>query len=143
MKLTMGFQSIIQVSLVVSTIGVLTLCLSWIPVIILYSTGIEANLWSSIPWDNLLLVVGISLSYNFLLTLGIAVTYPIFTSLGALFGIPLNSIIDAIARNLAFTEAKIFGTILLIIGFAILLIPTKKAQIISKKLINYVSCKRS
>ena len=131
----------IQVSLFISTIGALTLSLSWIPVIILSSTGVDENLWSSIPWETLFIVVGISLADNCLLIFGIAVTYPIFISLGALFGLPLNSIIDAIARNLIFTEAKIFATMLLIAGFAILLIPTGKAQNISKKITNFILCK--
>ncbi|EDV29644.1 uncharacterized protein TRIADDRAFT_3933, partial [Trichoplax adhaerens] len=125
-KLIIGDRPLLQISLLVSNIGVISLFLSWIPVIILSNIGVDINLWSTIPWGPLMVAVVFNVLYNFLLVIGIAITYPIFVSLGALFGIPLNSIIDAVTRNLAFTEAKIFGTVLLILAFVILLIPTGK-----------------
>ncbi|EDV29645.1 uncharacterized protein TRIADDRAFT_52255 [Trichoplax adhaerens] len=142
-KLIIGDRPLLQISLLVSNIGVISLFLSWIPVIILSNIGVDINLWSTIPWGPLMVAVAFNVLYNFLVILGIAITYPIFVSLGALFGIPLNSIIDAVTRNLAFTEAKIFGTVLLILAFVILLIPTGKAIKISQKFTNIILCKVS
>ncbi|RDD46702.1 putative thiamine transporter SLC35F3 [Trichoplax sp. H2] len=142
-KLIIGDRPLLQVSFLISIIGVLSLFLSWIPVIILSNTGVDINLWSTIPWGTLLVTITFNILNNFFLILGIAVTYPIFVSLGGLFGIPLNSIIDAVTRNLAFTEVKILGTILLIVAFAILLIPTGTAIKISQKFTNFILCKAS
>ncbi|RDD36063.1 Solute carrier family 35 member F4 [Trichoplax sp. H2] len=142
-KLIIGDRPLLQISLLVSNIGVISLFLSWIPVIMLSNIGVDINLWSTIPWGPLMVAVAFNVLYNFLVILGIAITYPIFVSLGALFGIPLNSIIDAVTRNLAFTEAKIFGTVLLILAFVILLIPTGKAIKISQKFTNIILCKVS
>ncbi|EDV28911.1 uncharacterized protein TRIADDRAFT_52253 [Trichoplax adhaerens] len=75
-KLTIGERTVIQVSLLTATIGGLTFCLTWIPVVILNIIGVDVNLWSNITWGPLLSTVAFNVLYDFLLVLGIAVTFP-------------------------------------------------------------------
>ena len=130
-----GDASSIQGSMYVTIASLFNIFIGWIPVVIFNLAGIETIVWSKIPWSPLMLASLFNIFYTGLLVIGIGVTYPIFISLGALFGIPINAVVDTIARHQSFSIIKIISTLLLVVGFLILLIPQKKAQMISNKMI--------
>ncbi|RDD37189.1 Solute carrier family 35 member F4 [Trichoplax sp. H2] len=141
-KVFIGDASAIQGSMLLSIISVLNLLLGWISVIIFHFAGIENLMWSEVPWEPLMITNLFNMLYTGSVIIGVAVTYPVFISLGALFGIPINAVIDVIFRNESFSVLKIFSTLLLALGFLILLIPLEKAQWISKMPINLLMCRR-
>ncbi|EDV19067.1 uncharacterized protein TRIADDRAFT_62481 [Trichoplax adhaerens] len=141
-KVFIGDASAIQGSMLLSIISVLNLLFGWISVIIFHFAGIENLMWSEVPWEPLMITNLFNMLYTGSVIIGVAVTYPVFISLGALFGIPINAVIDVIFRNESFSVLKIFSTLLLALGFLILLIPLEKAQWISKMPINLLMCRR-
>ncbi|RDD37187.1 Solute carrier family 35 member F4 [Trichoplax sp. H2] len=140
-KFFIGDASSVQGAMLLTIIGIINLLLGWISVIIFHYTGIENLVWSQIPWEPLMITNILNVLYSCCIVIGVAVTYPVFVSLGSLFGIPINAVIDAIVLKESFSVLKIFGTILLIAGFVILLIPLEKAKSISKKIINVLICR--
>ena len=123
-------------------ISVTNILMGWIPVVVFTVTGVETIVWSQIPWNSLMLTNLFATFYSSLVVIGVGVTYPIFISLGALFGIPINAVVDVIFRGQLFPVIKIISTLLLVIGFLILLIPLKKAQRISSKIIYLLTCRQ-
>ena len=140
--MVIGDASSIQSSMFVTIIGIINIFIGWIPVVLFTLTGIETIVWSRIPWSPLMLANLFNIFYSAFVVIGIGVTYPIFVSLGVLFGIPINAIVDVIVRDRSFSIIKIISTLLLVIGFLILLIPLEKAQKISRKMIYLLTCRQ-
>lgn len=124
-------------------ISIVNIFIGWIPVVIFNVTGIETIVWSQVPWNLVMLTNIFGIFYTALVVIGIGVTYPIFVTLGVLFGIPINAVVDVIVRGRSFSVIKIISTLLLVIGFSILLIPLEKAQKISKKITYFLTCKQA
>lgn len=135
-----GEASSIQSSMFLTIISVTNIFIGWIPVLIFNLSGIETIVWSQIPWDLLMLATFFNIFYNAFVLIAVGVTYPIFVSLGVLFGIPINAIVDAIVRGQSYSVLKIISTLLLVLGFLILLIPLDKAQKISRRMIYFSTC---
>ncbi|RDD36704.1 putative thiamine transporter SLC35F3 [Trichoplax sp. H2] len=118
--------------MLLTIISIINFLLGWIPVVIFHYTGFEKLTWSDIPWEPLMITDFCNMLNACFVVIGVAVTYPVFISLGSLFGIPINAVIDAIFRNESFSALKIVSTLLLAVGFLILLIPLEKAKSISR-----------
>lgn len=90
-KRRIGSASLGQVSLFMSSLGMLDLCVNWIPPLILGLTGVEHIEFDYIPWAPMAIGACLSLLFNFLINFGIALLSPLIISVGMLMGIPLNA----------------------------------------------------
>ncbi|CAH1792291.1 unnamed protein product [Owenia fusiformis] len=88
--------------------------------------GLEQFDWYNLPWGFLCGSAVLGLAFNFLVNFGIAFTFPLFISVGTVLGIPLNAGVDAMFRGRIFGVTKIIATIMIIVGFILVLIPTDK-----------------
>ncbi|EDV26536.1 uncharacterized protein TRIADDRAFT_54648 [Trichoplax adhaerens] len=140
-KYSIGDASPIQASMLLTIISIINFLLGWIPVVIFHYTGFEKLTWSDIPWEPLMITNLFNMLHSCFVVIGVAVTYPVFISLGSLFGIPINAVIDAIFRNESFSALKIVSTLLLAVGFLILLIPLEKAKSISRTVVKLLTCR--
>ncbi|EDV28914.1 uncharacterized protein TRIADDRAFT_52260 [Trichoplax adhaerens] len=132
-KKVIGEASLARASLYLSVTCFQALILFWIPIPILYFTGVEEITFSTFPWTAFFLCIFTLFLYSILMILGINFTYPIYMSMGPLLGIPINAAIDVLVRNQTFSTTKIIGTMLLILGFLILTIPLSNILAISSK----------
>ncbi|XP_077990009.1 solute carrier family 35 member F4-like [Glandiceps talaboti] len=122
-KRFVGDANLGQVSLFLTLLAVFDLFCLWPIMIVLYFTGVETWDWSDMPWDYLCGSAALQVVYNFLINFGIAFTYPLFIAVGTVLGIPLNTVVDFIWRDVAFGYIKIIGTVLIIAGFILMLVP--------------------
>ncbi|CAH1792290.1 unnamed protein product [Owenia fusiformis] len=125
-KWIIGDASLSQVSLFLSILGLLDLLVMWPIMLTLYFTGLEQFDWYNLPWGFLCGSAVLGLAFNFLVNFGIAFTFPLFISVGTVLGIPLNAGVDAMFRGRIFGVTKIIATIMIIVGFILVLIPTDK-----------------
>ena len=86
------------------------------------------------PWTYLCSSSALSLLFNFFIAFGIAYTYPLFISFGTVLGIPLNALADWIFRHIVFSWVKVEGSIFIILGFVILLMPDKQSDYVDEGL---------
>ncbi|XP_071476845.1 solute carrier family 35 member F3-like isoform X1 [Diadema antillarum] len=114
-----------QVCLFLSLLGIFDLIFLWPILLTVYYTGFEQWDWTNMPWNYLCGSSALSLAFNFLINFGIAVTFPLFIALGTVVGIPLNAVVDLIFRDRAFGPWKIGGTVLIVGGFIIMLMPER------------------
>lgn len=108
-KRVIGNASLGDVSLFMSCLGFLNLCINWVPALILALTGVETLQFAYAPWgpmvgaallsmgrylNSKLLTPQITLkfsAFNFTINFGIALLNPLVISVGMLCGIPLNT----------------------------------------------------
>ncbi|PAV79842.1 hypothetical protein WR25_01958 isoform C [Diploscapter pachys] len=90
-KRQIGSASLGQVSLFMSSLGMLDLCVNWIPPLVLGLTDVEHIEFDYIPWAPMAIGACLSLLFNFLINFGIALLNPLTVSIGMLMGIPLNA----------------------------------------------------
>jgi solute carrier family 35 protein F3/4 len=121
-KRCVGDAPLGQVALFLTTLGLLNAVFLWIIFVSLSATGDEP-LTKSIPWKFLFASAILSLMFNFLINFGIAYTYPLFISLGTVVGIPLNAVVDRLFRDITFGVVKTEGSVFIIVGFLMLLLP--------------------
>ncbi|XP_041452607.1 putative thiamine transporter SLC35F3 isoform X1 [Lytechinus variegatus] len=114
-----------QVSLFLSLLALFDLVFLWPVLLTVYYTGFEQWDWNNMPWNYLCGSSALSVVFNFLINFGIAVTFPLFIALGTVVGIPLNAVVDLIFRGRGFGSWKIGGTILIVFGFLIMLMPER------------------
>ncbi|XP_070534960.1 solute carrier family 35 member F4-like isoform X2 [Ptychodera flava] len=112
-----------QVSLFLSLLAMMNIFCFWPVMLTLYYTGVEYWDWNDMPWDYLCGSSALSVVFNFLVNFGIAFTYPLFIAIGTVLGIPLNAVVDYIWRDSFYDYIKIIGTVLIIAGFLLMLIP--------------------
>ncbi|XP_072038677.1 solute carrier family 35 member F3-like [Amphiura filiformis] len=112
-----------QVSLFLTVLGWLNLTFLWPIMLILYYQDIERWDWEEMPWVYLCGSAALTVVFNFLTNYGIAVTFPLFIALGNLIGIPMNAAADWVFRDIPYGDIKVWGTILIILGFIIMLLP--------------------
>ncbi|XP_033629308.1 solute carrier family 35 member F4-like [Asterias rubens] len=117
-----------QVSLFLSVLGIFNILFLWPFIIIFYYTEVESWSFDKIPWDYLCGSAALSVAFNFLVNFGIAVTFPLFIALGTVLGIPLNAVVDLVFRGTNFSNFKIGGSVLVIVGFLVMLIPERWQQ---------------
>ncbi|XP_071958627.1 solute carrier family 35 member F4-like isoform X2 [Antedon mediterranea] len=130
-----------QVSLFLTVLGLCDFVLFWPIMLILYYTDVETWSWDTMPWDYLCGSAALSVVFNFLVNFGIALTYPLFIALGTVVGIPLNAVADLVFRDDAFGWIKIGGTVLIVGGFILMILP----ESLQEKLacFNVESCRRN
>ena len=97
----------------------------WPIVLILHYTDYEHMSWDTLPWNFLAGTGGMGLVFNFLINFGVALTYPLFISLGTVLGIPINAGADALFREQGFGRFKIIASVMIVIGFVLLLLPER------------------
>ncbi|XP_006817782.1 solute carrier family 35 member F4-like [Saccoglossus kowalevskii] len=114
-----------QVSLFLTCTGAFNLLFLWPVMLTLYLTGIESWDWNEMPWKFLCGSAALSVVFNFLINFGIAFTYPLFIAIGTVIGIPLNAVVDYIWRDNAFGTLQIIGSVFIVGGFLLMLIPNK------------------
>lgn len=124
-KKCVGDASLGEVALFLTTLGLINAVFLWFIFLVLSATGSESLGESPIPWKFLCASSILSLLFNFLINFGIAYTYPLFISLGTVVGIPLNAVTDQLFRGIAFDIIKIEGSLFIIIGFLLLLLPDR------------------
>lgn len=112
-----------QVSLFLTMLGLLNVVLLWPIVLILYYTDVETIEWDNLPWAYLCGASALSIVFNFLVNFGIAITYPLLISLANIVGIPINAVIDSAFRSIHLGPLKIVGSLLIIGGFIVMLLP--------------------
>ncbi|XP_038049255.1 putative thiamine transporter SLC35F3 [Patiria miniata] len=122
-KRFIGDASSGQVSLFLSVLGIFNILCLWPFIIIFYYTDVETWSFDNIPWDYLCGSAALSVAFNFLINFGIALTYPLFIALGTVVGIPLNAVVDLLFRGKNFSNFKIGGSVLVVVGFLIMLMP--------------------
>lgn len=127
--------SIYQMSLFLSSLGLCSTLVLWPILLALQFTGAEkiAGHDVDIPWKFICISSALSVVFNFSINFGIAYTYPLFISLGTVLGIPLNAVVDLLARhvNLFFTW-KFTATDLVIGGFLLMLLPPTDSQYVQR-----------
>lgn len=138
-KRVVGDGTAPQVALFLSFLGILSSLLLWPIILILYYTHIELIEWQKTPWTYLCGTSSLNLVFNFVLNFGIAFTYPLFISLGIVLGIPVNALADTIFRGAKFGVLQIVAAILIITGFAFMLVPENYEDRLQEK----CGCKRS
>ncbi|XP_033108322.1 solute carrier family 35 member F4-like isoform X3 [Anneissia japonica] len=112
-----------QVSLFLTVLGLCDFVFFWPIMLILYYTDVETWSWDTMPWDYLCGSAALSVVFNFLINFGIAVTYPLFIALGTVVGIPMNAVADLLFRDDPFGLWKIGGTVLIVGGFVLMILP--------------------
>lgn len=132
-KKIVGDASGPQVSLFLTFLGLLNLVFLWPIMLILHYTNYEHMSWDTLPWDFLAGTGGLGLVFNFLINFGVALTYPLFISLGTVLGIPINAIADALFRGQSFGRFKIIASIMIVIGFVLLLLPERYEDLLESK----------
>ena len=132
-KRVFGDTSASKVALFLSVLGCFNFLLLWPLFEILYFTKEEAISWNDIPWNFLCGRSALGLVFNFLINFGIAFTFPLFISLGTILGIPINGIVDSIFRNVHLGWLKIIATIMIIIGFLLMLYPANANKRMKQK----------
>ena len=94
----------------------------------------EFIVWGEIPWSPVIWTAALGLIYVFLMHFGIAVTYPLFISIGALLAVPLSALVDRLFRGVGFGEFKILATLLIIVSFLLMLVPTSTVERMERKI---------
>ncbi|PIC33645.1 hypothetical protein B9Z55_013551 [Caenorhabditis nigoni] len=128
-KKIIGNASLGDVSLFMTCLGFLNLTINWIPSLILALTGVETLHFAYAPWGPMVGAALLSMAFNFTINFGIALLNPLVISVGMLLGIPLNTLIDIIFRNLDATPLFIIGTCLICLSFLLIIIPYDKLGI--------------
>ena len=115
-------------SLFLSSLGLFSTLFLWPVVLTLHLTKVE-DLSTEIPWEFICTSSVLSVVFNFSINFGIAYTYPLFISLGTVLGIPINGVVDLLARhvNLFFTW-KFLATDLIVGGFLLMLLPPSDSR---------------
>ncbi|XP_077990729.1 solute carrier family 35 member F4-like [Glandiceps talaboti] len=122
-KRIFGYASLGQVSLFLTLLGIFDLLFLWPLSFVLRVTGVEVWDWTNMPWDFLCASAALGVVFNFLVNFGVAYTYPLYIAIGLALGIPLNAVVDYIWRDNTFGVIKIVGTVLIIGGFIVMVLP--------------------
>ncbi|XP_057368931.1 solute carrier family 35 member F3-like [Daphnia carinata] len=112
-----------QVSFFFSLIGLLNIILLWPVVLLLHFTGLEAITWNRVPWIPLAIAGSLSLAANLLGNFGPALTYEVFIHLGLVLAIPVSAVLDVNLNGVVFEGMKLAGTIMIVNGFLLVLLP--------------------
>ena len=112
-----GNATLGQVSLFMSSLGLLNLIINFLPTVILVSTNYDYIEWNYVPWASLIAIALLSLTFNFLVNFGIALLGPLVISVGMVFGQPLSIAIDILFRDLNTNWHFWIGAICITISF--------------------------
>lgn len=124
-----GFKKIVgdanfgQVSLFMTCLGLANALIFWPIMVGLAVSHTEQIDLRTAPWGFIVGSSVLGFIFNLMINIGIAVTYPLFVSIGMFIGIPLNTLIDYLARGVRYSTLDVVGIVLIIISFLIILIP--------------------
>lgn len=133
--------SFYQVSLFLTSIGLFTLVFLWPIIPILHYTKVEV-IQEPIPWNFLCASSALGIVFNFAINFGITYTFPLFISLGTILGIPINALVDAVARNVDLANWKITAMVLIVGGFLLMLVPPEESVWLQRKALKIATCYR-
>uniref|UniRef100_A0AC35TN02 EamA domain-containing protein n=1 Tax=Rhabditophanes sp. KR3021 TaxID=114890 RepID=A0AC35TN02_9BILA len=122
-KRIIGNATLGQVSMFMTGLGVMNLCINIIPASILLYTGQEIIDTDYVPWGPIAGSSLLNLTFNFLVNFGIALLHPLVISIGMLLGIPLNAVADILFRNIQITNDFIIGGSLIFLSFTLIVLP--------------------
>ncbi|CAJ0946962.1 unnamed protein product, partial [Mesorhabditis belari] len=122
-KRVIGSASFPQVSIFMTCLGTLNLFLNVGIAFGLIATPWEWINFQHVPWLPLFGSALLSLCFNFTINFGIAVLNPLVISVGMLCGIPLNTVIDVLFRDVTPTAFFLTGTGLILISFLLIITP--------------------
>ncbi|KAI1716500.1 eamA-like transporter family domain-containing protein [Ditylenchus destructor] len=125
-KFVNGNATLGQVSLFMSTLGAIDLCLNSIPTGILVYTGADHIELGYIPWLPLVGAALLSMMFNFLVNFGIALLNPLVISVGMVSGLPLNIAIDIVFRGIQTTPTFLVGSTFIIVSFVLTTFPCEE-----------------
>ncbi|KAK1339242.1 hypothetical protein QTO34_019920 [Cnephaeus nilssonii] len=142
-KMFLGSANFGEAAHFVSTLGFFNLIFISFTPIILYFTKVEH--WSSftaLPWGCLCGMAGMWLVFNILVNVGVVLTYPILISIGTLLSVPGNAAVDLLKQEVIFNVVRLAATIIICIGFLLMLLPEEWDEI-TLRFINSLKEKKS
>ncbi|XP_044915900.1 solute carrier family 35 member F4 isoform X2 [Panthera onca] len=101
--------------------------------------------WSSfaaLPWGYLCGMAGLWLAFNILVNVGVVLTYPILISIGTVLSVPGNAAVDLLKQEVIFNVVRLAATIIICIGFLLMLLPEEWDEI-TLRFINSLKEKKS
>ncbi|XP_062824721.1 solute carrier family 35 member F4 isoform X2 [Anolis carolinensis] len=142
-KMFLGSANFGEAAHFISTLGFFNLIfLSFTP-IILYFTKVEYwSPFSAVPWGYLCGIAGLWLAFNILVNVGVVLTYPILISIGTVLSVPGNAAVDLLKREVIFSVVRLGATIIICLGFLLLLLPEEWDEI-TLRFINSLKEKKS
>ncbi|ELK27283.1 Solute carrier family 35 member F4, partial [Myotis davidii] len=142
-KMFLGSANFGEAAHFVSTLGFFNLVFISFTPVILYFTKVEH--WSSfaaLPWGCLCGMAGMWLVFNILVNVGVVLTYPILISIGTLLSVPGNAAVDLLKQEVIFNVVRLAATIIICIGFLLMLLPEEWDEI-TLRFINSLKEKKS
>uniref|UniRef100_A0A8B9QNM7 Solute carrier family 35 member F4 n=1 Tax=Anas platyrhynchos TaxID=8839 RepID=A0A8B9QNM7_ANAPL len=88
------------------------------------------------------LVAGLWLAFNILVNVGVVLTYPILISIGTVLSVPGNAAVDLLKHKMIFSVVRLGATIIICIGFLLMLLPEEWDEI-TLRFINSLKEKKS
>nr|XP_005898845.1 PREDICTED: solute carrier family 35 member F4 [Bos mutus] len=142
-KMFLGSANFGEAAHFVSTLGFFNLIFISFTPVILYFTKVEH--WSSfaaLPWGCLCGMAGLWLAFNILVNVGVVLTYPILISIGTVLSVPGNAAVDLLKQEVIFNVVRLAATIIICIGFLLMLLPEEWDEI-TLRFINSLKEKKS
>ena len=128
-KVALGDGGLGAVNVHLFFLALINMLLFWPAVVALLETNAESVVWATVPWGFVMGSAALSLLFNLLVNVGVAVTYPLLVSLGTVLGIPLNAVVDSLTGMGSFPGEKIAGCVLVTLGFVLLVLPRPQGTI--------------
>ncbi|NXX46626.1 S35F4 protein, partial [Tricholaema leucomelas] len=142
-KMFLGSANFGEAAHFVSTLGFFNLIFISVTPIILYFTKVEYwSPFSAVPWGYLCGVAGLWLAFNILVNVGVMLTYPILISIGTVLSVPGNAAVDLLKHKMIFSVVRLGATIIICIGFLLMLLPEEWDEI-TLRFINSLKEKKS
>ncbi|XP_069494181.1 solute carrier family 35 member F4 isoform X1 [Ambystoma mexicanum] len=129
-KMFLGTANFGEAAHFFSTLGFFNLIFISCTPIILYFTKVEYwSSFSTLPWGYLCGMAGLWLAFNVLINVGVMLTYPILISIGTILSVPGNAAIDLLKHEVIFSVVRLGATIIICIGFLLMLLPEEWDEI--------------
>ncbi|KAM4664631.1 solute carrier family 35 member F4 isoform 1-T1 [Discoglossus pictus] len=129
-KMFLGTANFGEAAHFFSTLGFFNLIFISCTPIILYFTKVEYwSSFSALPWGYLCGIAGLWLAFNILVNVGVVLTYPILISIGTVLSVPGNAAIDLLKHEVIFSVVRLGATIIICIGFLLMLLPEEWDEI--------------
>nr|XP_033809411.1 solute carrier family 35 member F4 isoform X2 [Geotrypetes seraphini] len=142
-KMFLGTANFGEAAHFFSTLGFFNLIFISCTPIILYFTKVEYwSSFSTLPWGYLCGMAGLWLAFNILVNVGVVLTYPILISIGTVLSVPGNAAVDLLKHEVIFSVVRLAATIIICIGFLLMLLPEEWDEI-TLKFINNLKEKKT
>ncbi|XP_044517971.1 solute carrier family 35 member F4 isoform X1 [Gracilinanus agilis] len=142
-KMFLGSANFGEAAHFFSTVGFFNLIFISFTPIVLYFTKVEHwSSFSALPWGCLCGMAGLWLAFNILVNVGVVLTYPILISIGTVLSVPGNAAVDLLKQEVIFNVVRLAATIIICIGFLLMLLPEEWDEI-TLRFINSLKEKKS